>query len=73
MHSCLPDLCQVDTFAIAECDDLVEGEDDLESVLQDVGLLQRAAVLGNDPEYQFKLKVSNKKHWSLAKVIIYII
>ena len=49
MHSCLPDLCQVDTFAISECDDLVEGEDDLEGVLQDVGLLQRAAVLGNDP------------------------
>ncbi len=50
MRRCLPDLCQVDTFAISECDDLVEGEDDLEGVLQDVGLLQRAAVLGNDPE-----------------------
>ena len=45
----VPDLGKVDIFSISERHDFIEGKDDLKGVLQDVGLLQGAAVLGHDP------------------------
>ena len=42
-----PDLRQVDTLSVAERYDLVEGEEKVERVVQDLGLVHRAAVLGD--------------------------
>ena len=42
-----PDLRQVDALSVAERDDLVEGEEQVERVVQDLRLVHRAAVLGD--------------------------
>ncbi len=61
----LPDLCEIDTFTISECDDFVEGKNDLEGVLQDVGLLQGAAVLGDHSEEKKILAITLGQFWNL--------
>ena len=42
-----PYLREVDAFPVSQRDDLIKGEDDLKGVVQDVRLLQGAAVLGD--------------------------
>ena len=41
------DLCKIDRFPIAQSDDLVKGEDQVERVVHDLALVHGAAVLGN--------------------------
>ena len=47
MYTCPPDLREVDALSVSEGDDLVEGEEQVERVVQDLGLIHRAAVLGD--------------------------
>ena len=44
---CSPDLREVDALSVSEGDDLVEGEEQVERVVQDLSLVHRAAVLGD--------------------------
>ena len=46
-HMYSPDLREVDALSVPEGDDLVEGEEQVERVVQDLGLVHRAAVLGD--------------------------
>lgn len=67
----LPDLCEIDTFTISECDDFVEGKNDLEGVLQDVGLLQGAAVLGDYSVDKKILGITFSQFWNFKMKLIY--
>ena len=50
-----PDLRKVDALAVAERDDLVEGEEQVERVVQNLSLVHRTAVFGDLKQYGLQL------------------